>query len=132
MAAKDPATLVVTLEHPAAYLPELLANWTAYPLPRHAMTRRADWMRPGNYVANGPFVLAAWLPNDHITLKKNPRFYDAAHVRLDTVNYYPTSDSEAALRAACKVQSSECKVQSKRSPSVLRARKNCSECREKM
>ncbi len=29
---------------------------------------------------------------------KNPRFYDARHVRIDVVNFYPIADSNAALR----------------------------------
>jgi oligopeptide transport system substrate-binding protein len=96
--AKNPRTLIVTLAHPAPYLPELLSHVTADPLPRHALARDPDWAKPGHYRANGPYLLKAWLPNDHITLVKNPRFYDAAHVRTDTVNYFPTADSNAALR----------------------------------
>ena len=38
------------------------------------------------------------MPNDHVTLAKNPRFYDAASVKIDTVNYFPTADTQAALR----------------------------------
>ncbi len=56
------------------------------------------WARPGNYVSNGPYLLKDWVPGDHITLVKNPRFYDAASVRIDTVNYFPTGDSSAALK----------------------------------
>jgi oligopeptide transport system substrate-binding protein len=37
VATPDDKTLVVTLEHPAAYLPELLTHDTAYPLPRHVV-----------------------------------------------------------------------------------------------
>jgi oligopeptide transport system substrate-binding protein len=35
---------------------------------------------------------------DHIVLVKNLRFYDAAHVRVDEVDYWPTEDSQTALR----------------------------------
>ena len=97
--AKDARTLVVQLEHPAPYLPELLANPIAAPLPRHVLAARgAAWARPGAYVGNGPYLLKDWVPNDHITLVKNPRFIDAAGVRIDTVNYLPTADSAAALK----------------------------------
>jgi len=96
--AKDARTLIVTLEHPAPYLPELLAGLPAMPLPRHVVAAKgAAWARAGNYVANGPYVLKEWRPNDHVTLVKNPRFYDAAQVRIDRVNYFPTSDANAAL-----------------------------------
>ena len=97
--ATDDRTLVVELEHPAAYLPELLTHDTAYPLPRHVLLAKGNaWSMPQNFVGNGPYVPTQWVANDHITLVKNPKFYDAVHVRIDVVNYFPTSDSNAALR----------------------------------
>ncbi|HET7086064.1 MAG TPA: peptide ABC transporter substrate-binding protein [Rhizomicrobium sp.] len=87
-----PASLKIVLEHPAPYLPELLTLPAALPLPP------APSFKPGDYISNGPYLLKAWLPNDHITLAKNPRFYDAANVKIDTVNYFPTADSQAALK----------------------------------
>jgi oligopeptide transport system substrate-binding protein len=97
--APDDKTLVVELEHPAAYLPELLTHDTAYPLPRHVVIAKGNaWSKPGNFVANGPYVPREWIVNDHVMLVKNPRFYDAAHVRIDVINYFPTPDSNAAVR----------------------------------
>jgi len=99
IASPNPATLILTLEHPAPYLPELLAHVSASPLPRHVMEKSgANWVRPGTYVSNGPYRLTDWTPNDRITLAKNPRFYEAARVAIDTVAYFPTSDADAALR----------------------------------
>jgi oligopeptide transport system substrate-binding protein len=99
VSAPDDATLVVKLEHPAAYLPELLTHETADPLPRRdVLAMGPAWSKPGNFVANGAYVPKEWVPNDHITLVKNPRFYDAAHVRIDVVTYYPTQDTAAGLR----------------------------------
>ncbi|HEY5238627.1 MAG TPA: peptide ABC transporter substrate-binding protein [Rhizomicrobium sp.] len=97
--AVDDRTLVVQLEHPAAYLPELLMHQTAYPIPRHLYLKIGDaWSLPQNYVDNGPYNVKEWIPGDHVTLVKNPRFYDAAHVRINTVVYYSRTDSEAALK----------------------------------
>lgn len=99
VAAPKPDTLILTLEHPAPYLPELLSHPSALPLPRHVVEAKGgSWARPGNQVGNGPYVLKEWVPNDHITLVKNPRFYDAAKVAIGTVTYVPTSDPEAALK----------------------------------
>ena len=72
VAATSASTLKVTLERPAPYLPELLALPAALPLPT------APSFKPGTYISNGPYLLKAWQPNDHITLAKNPNFYDAA------------------------------------------------------
>ncbi|MDE2183359.1 MAG: peptide ABC transporter substrate-binding protein [Alphaproteobacteria bacterium] len=97
--APDDRTVVVELEHPASYLPELMDHQVAWPVPLHALRKfGAAWTKPANYVANGPYVVREWIPGDHITLVKNPRFYDAAHVRIATVVYYQTSDANAGLR----------------------------------
>jgi len=93
--APDSATVVITLEHPAPYLPELLAQASALPLPRAALKLGP---RPNAYVSNGPYRLKSWVPSDRVTLVKNPGFYDAAGVKIDSVNYFPTADTEAALR----------------------------------
>jgi oligopeptide transport system substrate-binding protein len=90
--APDPLTLKIVLEHPAPYLPELLTLPSALPLP-HKLS-----FKPGSYISNGPYLLKTWVPNDHIALAKNPRFNDAASVKIDTVNYFPTTDTQAALR----------------------------------
>ncbi|HJT44201.1 MAG TPA: peptide ABC transporter substrate-binding protein [Rhizomicrobium sp.] len=92
VATPDSRTLKITLENPAPYLPELLAHPAALPLPPNPV------FAPGRYVSNGPYLLKSWQPNDHITLTKNPAFYDAASVKIDRVTYYPTADAQAALR----------------------------------
>ena len=90
--ASNPSQLTIRLEHPAPYLPELLALPAALPLPPNPT------FKPGAYISDGPYLLKAWQPNDHITLAKNPAFYDANAVKIDIVNYLPTSDSQAALK----------------------------------
>lgn len=91
----DAATVVITLERPAPFLPELLTQPCALPLPAAALKTGP---RPGSTVSDGPYRLKSWVPNDHITLIRNPAFYDAAGVKIDAVNYFPTADAEAALR----------------------------------
>ncbi|HVU19380.1 MAG TPA: peptide ABC transporter substrate-binding protein [Rhizomicrobium sp.] len=121
--AGDANTLIVQLEHPASYLPELLTHDTAYPVPRHVVIAKGDaWARPENYVGNGAYMPVEWILNDHIRLKKNPRFYDAAHVRIDEVNYYAAEDSQAALK---RLRAGELDTQSPiPSTSILWLRRN--------
>lgn len=91
--------LEVRLEHPAPYLLQMLMHPCTHPLPRHVVTVKGkDWSRPGNHVGNGAFVLKEWIPNGHVLVEKNPRFYDAANVALERVLYYPTDDYSAALQ----------------------------------
>ena len=97
--ALDPLTLQLTLEHPAPYLPQLLSNPSFFPVPRHAVEKWGDdWVRPGRYVSNGAFQLVSWRLGDHVQVTKNPRFWDAANVCVDRINYYPTNDAVSAER----------------------------------
>ena len=96
--ALDAGTLEVTLENPAPYLPEMLTHQTTSPLPRHVVEAKGhDWAQPGSYVGNGAFTLKSWVPNDHVLVEKNPRFFDAANVALKQVYFFPTDDYGAAL-----------------------------------
>ncbi len=97
--AVDAKTLIIELENPAPFLPELLTHYTTFPLPKHLVTRvGSDWTRAGTMISNGPYLLAQWRPHDHIKLIKNEKFYDATNVQIDEVDFYPTDDDNAALK----------------------------------
>jgi len=97
--APDDKTLIIHLEHAAPYLPELLMHQTAYPLPRHVLAVKGDaWSRPENFVGNAAYLPKKWVPNDRLVLVKNPRFYDAKNVKIEIANFFPTQDSQAALK----------------------------------
>jgi oligopeptide transport system substrate-binding protein len=99
VSAPNAETLIIDLENPAPYLPQLLTHYTTYPLPQHVVEKyKNDWMKPGNSVSNGPFMLKEWRPHDHVTLVKNPKFYDAENVKLDRVTFLPIEDDLAALK----------------------------------
>ena len=97
--ALDEKTLEITLKAPTPYFLELLTHQSTYPVNRASLERLgANWIKPGNLISNGAFTLTEWVPNDHIKLNKNPKFHDAANVRLDVVNYYPSQDRSAAVK----------------------------------
>ena len=97
--ALDDHSLEVQLEHPAPYLLQMLMLSPTYPLPRHVVEAKGrDWTRAENYVGNGAFTLKDWVPNGHVLLVKNPRFYDAENIALERVYFYPTDDYDAALQ----------------------------------
>lgn len=97
--ALDERTLEIALEAPTPFFLELLTHQTGLPVhPPSVEAHGADFVRPGNMVSNGAYVLEAFVPNAHIKLTKNPMFHDADAVRIDTVYYYPTEDRAAALR----------------------------------
>lgn len=94
--ALDAATVQIDLEAATAYFPELLANSFAVIVPA-AIAANDNWTQPGNIVSNGPFTLEAWNREDRIVLARNPRFHDAAGVKLDKVFLYPIADPNTAL-----------------------------------
>jgi oligopeptide transport system substrate-binding protein len=97
--ALDDHRLEITLERPTPYFLELLTHQTALPLyPANVEKFGKDFMRPGNLVSNGAFMLAEYVPGDRIKLVKNPYYYDAKDVKIDSVLFYPTEDSAAAVR----------------------------------
>jgi len=97
--ALDARTLQVNLEHPVPHLLQMATHMTMYPQPRHVVSvKDRAWARPGSYVGNGPFLLKEWVPHGHITLEKNPLFYDAANVSLKRVVFFPTDDYSAAVQ----------------------------------
>jgi oligopeptide transport system substrate-binding protein len=97
--AVDPYTLEIKLKSPAPYFLAQLSHATAYPVPKHRIEKLGDdWLDPGKMVSNGAYTLAEWVPNDHVKLVKNPNFYDAANVKIDTVYYYPTGDQNQAVQ----------------------------------
>jgi len=107
--ALDPYTLELTLEHPAPYLTELTKHQSFFPVPAHVVKKYGDaWIQPEHFVGNGPYRLVSWRLGDKITVTRNPRFYDAANVCVDRINYYPTPDLVAAER---RVQRGELDIQ---------------------
>ncbi|MGZ5930047.1 MAG: peptide ABC transporter substrate-binding protein [Rhizomicrobium sp.] len=97
--APDSHTLELHLKNPAPYLLEMLTHSAMMPVPHHVVEAKGKtWTRPENYVGNGAFSLSEWIPNDHITAVRNPRFHDAANVQIKKIVYYPTVDYGAALR----------------------------------
>lgn len=97
--AIDANTLEVTLNAPTPYFLEMLTHQSSYPVNKASIEKLgADWIKPGNLVSNGAFTLAEFVPNDHIKLLKNPKFHDAANVKVDVVNYIPTEDRSTAIK----------------------------------
>jgi oligopeptide transport system substrate-binding protein len=98
VAAPDPETVVVTLAAPAPYLPGLLAHPSTCPVHSPTLARYggAFW-RPGATVSNGAFVLTEWVPGAYALATRNPRYWNNAATRLDTVRYLYIADENAEL-----------------------------------
>lgn len=100
VSAPDPRTLEIRLEHPASYLPQMLMHYTSFPVPRHVVEAQGDaWVKPEHIVVNGAYALVRWWSNYIIHVRKNPRFFDAAHVWLEDLYFYPSANGNAAMRS---------------------------------
>jgi ABC-type oligopeptide transport system substrate-binding subunit len=96
--APDDSTLVVRLAQPTPYFAFLTEFYTYMPVPRHAIERYGNrWTKPGNVVSNGAFLLTEWRQGDHFEFVKNPRYWDAANVRLDRVIAYSVEDVNTSV-----------------------------------
>jgi oligopeptide transport system substrate-binding protein len=51
----------------------------------------------GNIVSCGPFKLQTWKPYDVLKVVRDPMYWDAAHVGLDEIDFYPTADLPTEL-----------------------------------
>jgi ABC-type oligopeptide transport system substrate-binding subunit len=97
IAAPDDSTLVVTLVAPTAYFLDLTQFYTLLPVPRWTVERYGNrWTSPDHVVSNGPFALRSWRQNDRFEFTKNPRFWNAANVKLDGVAALSLDDENAA------------------------------------
>jgi oligopeptide transport system substrate-binding protein len=90
--AKSDSTLVVSLEQPAPYFPEILAHPAAYPI---YSADSAKSHRAATWVSDGAYVLSSWSPATAIELKKNYNYWNAKTVAIPDVQYLIASDAQA-------------------------------------
>jgi oligopeptide transport system substrate-binding protein len=87
----DSRTLQIRLNQPAADFPAIVASgpWIAL----HSSST------PQHPVGNGPFILTEWKPNQHIAVRKNPHYWDAANVKLDGIRFLAMDNGDTEERA---------------------------------
>ena len=96
--ALDARTLEINFLIEVPFVEHLLSHNCTYPVPRHVVARHGqNWTDPGVMIGNGAYSLKEWIPNEHLALERNPRFYDATAVRIKRVVVHPTEDTAAAL-----------------------------------
>jgi oligopeptide transport system substrate-binding protein len=91
--ALDDLTLEARLAGPVPYFTALVTHYPLLPVPRHVIEGLekkgidpALWTRPEHIVSNGAFVLAAHHFRYFYDLEKNPRYWDAASVRINEIH----------------------------------------------
>lgn len=93
LAAPDDSTFEVRLAQPTSYFLFLTAYYTYLPVPQRAIERWGlTWTRVEHVVNNGPYRMKAWGQNDRFEFVRNPRYWDAASVKLDGIVAYSVDD----------------------------------------
>ncbi|MBR6084982.1 MAG: peptide ABC transporter substrate-binding protein [Spirochaetales bacterium] len=99
-------TLEFKLIAPCAYIEDLMAFPTFFPVKQSAVESYADWLTsPGGwcqeagFVSNGPFVCTAWNHDVSMTYEKNPYYYDAANVKIEKLEFMLSADDNAIYAA---------------------------------
>jgi oligopeptide transport system substrate-binding protein len=90
--ALSDTVLVVTLEQPAPYLPQVLTHSAAYPIFSDASARSHD---PKTWVSNGPYVLLKWSPGTAVELTRDESYWDRAHVQIPRIEYQVVPDENS-------------------------------------
>jgi oligopeptide transport system substrate-binding protein len=101
----DEHTLQLTLHSPTPYLLSMMVHDSWYPVPIATIKkfgaiddRSNPWTRPEHFVGNGPFVLKEWRMNSHILVAKSPTYWDAEHVRLNSIYFDPEESYDTQER----------------------------------
>ena len=114
LAAPDDQTLVVTLERPVPYFLSLAGFTTFLPVHRASveplmtldaasgMRRVADgkagyWSDPQRLITNGPYQMVGRRFQQHVRLKKNPRYWDSEAVQTEIILERIINDPQNAL-----------------------------------
>jgi ABC-type oligopeptide transport system substrate-binding subunit len=93
-AARDDL-LIVKLEQPAPYFPQVLTNSATFPI---YSEETAQTHRPDNWISNGPYVLSSWTPGSNLKLRRNSWYWDRDNVHIPNVEYIPIADENAEFR----------------------------------
>ncbi|MBQ8088557.1 MAG: peptide ABC transporter substrate-binding protein [Clostridia bacterium] len=99
--ALDDYTLEMTLKAPCPYFNQLLTVGPFYPSKTGVATLEDPswWKNPETSLGNGAFYLSEYVDGDHYVVKKNPYFWNADEVKLDSVRVCFLYDQQALLAA---------------------------------
>ena len=87
--AKDDKTLEVTLVAPSTFFVGLTAFPSYFPLQQKYHEAQGDQyaLEANTMLFNGPFTISEWNHGAKLVLKKNPKYWDAATVKLEEISF---------------------------------------------
>lgn len=91
--ALDDYTFQADFVGPMPYAVDMMAHYAYAVMPMHKIKELgSEWIKPGNMVSNGPFVLEEWKPQESLTVTKNSKYWDAKNVHLSKITFLPITD----------------------------------------
>ena len=91
--ALDAKTFQVNLVGPTPHFVDMTTHYAFAIVPMHAVEKFGkDWIKPANWVSNGPFKLSEWKPQEKIVAVPNPLYWDAKNVKLKKITFIPNDD----------------------------------------
>jgi peptide/nickel transport system substrate-binding protein/oligopeptide transport system substrate-binding protein len=101
VAAPDDNTFVVSLAHPCVYFDKLAAFQVLSPVNKATIEKNGDaWAtKPETYVCNGAFTIKEWVPGSYMLFAKNPNYWNAGAIKLDTIKALLIEDPNAVYAA---------------------------------
>ena len=103
--AVDDTTLEFELTAPCAYMEDLMAFPTFYPVPQEFVEANSTadapgaWCQEAGFPSNGAYVCTAWTHDVAMTYEKNPNWYDADKVSINKVEFMLSADDTAIYAA---------------------------------
>ena len=99
--APDDHTLVFTLEEPCVYFLDLLRLPVYTPsCAKYADSPESGWDRdPQTSLANGPFCLTEYVPDQYFVLEKNENYWNKDAISLDRITYRFFDDTQSMATA---------------------------------
>ncbi|MDB5172034.1 MAG: hypothetical protein JWN51_807 [Phycisphaerales bacterium] len=107
----DPRMLRVTLEHPVAFFPDIVAFPPMFPLNEKSMEKFLDkntfqrtgqriydkeFTRPPQLVTNGAYLLKSWEFKRRLRIEANPYYWDRANVKSKVIDQVAADDMQWA------------------------------------
>lgn len=99
--AIDDYTLRIELESPCVYFLDLLRLPVYTPsCKKYAKEIESGWDKnPKKSVANGPFYLEEYVPEQYFVLRKNPKYWNKKEIYLDKITYRFFDDAQSMANA---------------------------------
>jgi peptide/nickel transport system substrate-binding protein len=95
--------VVVTLTDVNYQIPLLLAGKTGMVVNPAVFEKDAGALAT-KPAGSGPFTVTSYTQNDHAEMKKNPNYYLADQIKVDTFKLYPAPDAATAVASASSGQ----------------------------